>query len=276
MKHNLLSTLFVTLALAAPVTLVSAQSTATFELGFKALAAQIPSIAGEPLEDEHSGANGDSLQQTSTGLMVWRRADNWTAFTNGSRTWVNGPAGVEERANEERFEWEAVASSPTPTPTPAPVTPTPVAPLINKDQMARALLQIADMAPGYHTTVLGWIDGYRARAVFEADFPPSGPKVASDLYLYSDDASAQRVLDRTDSGREEFDLLPAPMSGVAGSKLYHQTLFYHGGDTGEIWIVFFRVRNVIGELRTTGLTSVSRPDQALRFAQLEADRLAAQ
>jgi hypothetical protein len=38
--------------------------------------------------------------------MAWRKADNWTAFTNGSRTWVNGPFGVMERDNEERFDWE--------------------------------------------------------------------------------------------------------------------------------------------------------------------------
>jgi hypothetical protein len=47
--------------------------------------------------------------------MVWRKADNWTAFTNGHRTWVNGPFGVMERPNEERFEWEAgSAASPPP------------------------------------------------------------------------------------------------------------------------------------------------------------------
>ncbi len=78
----------------------------SFKLGFKALAAQIPSVAGQPTEEEHYGPNGDSLQQTTRGLMVWRKADNWTAFTNGARTWVNGPFGVKERSNDERFPWE--------------------------------------------------------------------------------------------------------------------------------------------------------------------------
>ncbi len=67
----------------------------------------VPQVVGQPLEDEHWGANGDSLQQTTTGLMVWRKADNWTAFTNGSRTWINGPAGVQDRANDDRFPWES-------------------------------------------------------------------------------------------------------------------------------------------------------------------------
>ncbi|HZK66064.1 MAG TPA: hypothetical protein VFD42_00780, partial [Chloroflexota bacterium] len=75
-----------------------------FTLGFLALANQIPDVAGQPIEDEHYGPNGDSLQQTTTGLMAWRKADNWTAFTNGSRTWVSGPFGVVERANDDRFD----------------------------------------------------------------------------------------------------------------------------------------------------------------------------
>lgn len=79
-----------------------------FKLGFKLLADQIPDIVGQPLENEHWGDNGDSLQQTTTGLMAWRKADNWTAFTNGSRTWINGPSGVQDRPNGERFDWEAL------------------------------------------------------------------------------------------------------------------------------------------------------------------------
>jgi hypothetical protein len=78
-----------------------------YKLGFKALADQIPSVVGEPLENEHWGANGDSLQKTSKGLMAWRKADNWTAFTDGATTWLNGPNGLQSRPNTERFEWEA-------------------------------------------------------------------------------------------------------------------------------------------------------------------------
>ncbi len=78
----------------------------SFRLGFQALADQIPDVVGRPLENEHYGANGDSLQQTTTGLMVWRKADNWTAFTDGSRTWINGPFGVQDRSNDDRFDWE--------------------------------------------------------------------------------------------------------------------------------------------------------------------------
>ena len=78
-----------------------------FNMGFKGTADQIPYIVGQPLEDEHYQPNGDSAQGTTQGLMVWRKADNWTAFTTGSRTWVNGVNGVQERGNDERFPWEA-------------------------------------------------------------------------------------------------------------------------------------------------------------------------
>jgi len=137
------------LAVAAATVMLSgvalAQTTPQFKLGFKTLADMIPNVVGTPLEDEHYGPNGDSLQRTTTGLMVWRKADNWTAFTNGYITWVNGPFGLQQRLNSERFPWEstdlppvpdltsapiaaptaAPTPSPSPTPTPAPNAPQP-------------------------------------------------------------------------------------------------------------------------------------------------------
>jgi hypothetical protein len=77
-----------------------------FILGFATLASLIPDIVGEPLENERWEGNGDSLQATSHGLLAYRKATNTPAFTNGDRTWVNGPFGLQERANEERFDWE--------------------------------------------------------------------------------------------------------------------------------------------------------------------------
>ena len=79
-----------------------------FVLGFAALRAMIPGVVGDCLEDErHNAFNGDGLQRTTGGLMVWRKADNFTAFTDGHWTWVNGPYGLQRRLNSERFEWEA-------------------------------------------------------------------------------------------------------------------------------------------------------------------------
>ncbi|HEX2923829.1 MAG TPA: CAP domain-containing protein [Chloroflexota bacterium] len=77
-----------------------------FQLGFRTLADLIPEVVGEPLTAEQSTASGDCYQPTSTGMMVWRKADNFTAFTDGGRSWINGPYGVQARANSERFSWE--------------------------------------------------------------------------------------------------------------------------------------------------------------------------
>lgn len=87
--------------------LLALQALCVFQLGFATLRAEIPGVVGDCLEDErHSGENGDALQRTSRGLLVWRKADNWTAFTDGYRTWINGPFGVQTRLNTERFDWE--------------------------------------------------------------------------------------------------------------------------------------------------------------------------
>ncbi|MCY4438396.1 MAG: hypothetical protein OXE05_13835 [Chloroflexi bacterium] len=99
-----------------------------FVLGFATLRDLIGhNIVGACLENERYNAIGDSNQQTTGGLLVWRKADNRTAFTNGYRTWINGPNGLERRLNTERFPWEpdyAPDGTPTPTPTPLP-TPSP-------------------------------------------------------------------------------------------------------------------------------------------------------
>ena len=96
-----------------------------FVLGFNTLRDLIGhDIVGECLENEHYNEIGDSVQQTTGGLMAWRKADNWTAFTDGYRTWINGPNGLVMRLNTERFEWEAdyAPGGGIATPTPEPIT----------------------------------------------------------------------------------------------------------------------------------------------------------
>lgn len=118
------------LILAIPVS-ASIVEEPRFQLGFATLAGLIPDVVGVPVENErHNPINGDGLQQTTNGLMVWRKADNWTAFTNGYWTWINGPYGVQNRSNAVRFEWEAelgrtieVVSSPEPALSPVVVPP---------------------------------------------------------------------------------------------------------------------------------------------------------
>lgn len=86
----------------------SVSSPCRFVLGFEALHDLIPQTVGTCLDDEwHDPQSGDGLQHTTRGLLVWRKADNHTAFTDGYRTWVNGPQGIQKRLNSQRFAWEA-------------------------------------------------------------------------------------------------------------------------------------------------------------------------
>ena len=78
-----------------------------FVLGFKALHAMIPDTVGACLENEqHHPIEGVTLQRTKNGLLVWQKGTNHTAFTDGYRTWVSGPLGLQQRLNTERFDWE--------------------------------------------------------------------------------------------------------------------------------------------------------------------------
>jgi hypothetical protein len=100
---------------AAPVQAAPpAQASCQFVLGFATLRTLIgPQIVGDCVENERfNPANGNAEQRTTGGLMVWRKADNWTAFTDGYRTWINGPSGLQQRLNHQRFPWEADAGAP--------------------------------------------------------------------------------------------------------------------------------------------------------------------
>lgn len=79
----------------------AAAAACMFHAGFKTLHDLIPEIVGACTADEaHNPSNGDALQRTTKGLLVWRKADNWTAFTDGSTTWLIGACGLESRPND--------------------------------------------------------------------------------------------------------------------------------------------------------------------------------
>ena len=104
LRITLLAPLLFLLASRSPAGAASCR----YVLGFATLHDLIPDTVGDCLVDEHHRAeSGDGLQETARGLLVWRKADNETAFTDGYRTWVNGPFGLQERLNTQRFAWEA-------------------------------------------------------------------------------------------------------------------------------------------------------------------------
>ena len=109
MGRRLFTMLLLLLPLIAGAPLARAQSSppCQFVLGFALLHRLAPAAIGECVDDQAAAANGDALQHTANGLLVWRKADNFTAFTDGATTWVNGPFGLEQRRNQQRFSWEA-------------------------------------------------------------------------------------------------------------------------------------------------------------------------
>jgi len=121
-----------------------------FVLGFATLEDIIPQQVGQCMENEqHNPETGNGLQRTTDGLLVWRKADNITAFTDGYRTWVDGPHGLEERLNTQRFAWEAnPAGFPVIPDASVGVAQTPVAPDIRQalQRFMVARLQRQDQA----------------------------------------------------------------------------------------------------------------------------------
>src|SRR5262249_29180817 len=79
---------------------------------------------------------------------AWRKTDNWTAFTDGDRTWIQGPAGIQDRPNAERFSWESDAGAPGTTlvgPAPAPAAP----PASTAERCAELAPQVAALRARY-------------------------------------------------------------------------------------------------------------------------------
>ena len=167
-----------------------------FQAGFKALRERIPKIVGDCLEDEHyDPLNGNSLQSTSGGLLVWRKADNWTAFTDGATTWVNGPFGLQSRGNGERFPWEdTVSQPPSPPPPPNPSIP-------QLQQVIAAAAARAGIAPSAVQVI-----SLQAREWPDTSLgcPRPGEMYAQRItpgYLVVVEAAGQRLEYHTDEGR---------------------------------------------------------------------------
>ena len=57
--------------------------------GFAFLKSLLGDVMGDPLECEHANPeNGDTLQQTTTGLSFYRKSTNTATFTDGWSHWA--------------------------------------------------------------------------------------------------------------------------------------------------------------------------------------------
>jgi hypothetical protein len=76
-----------------------------FALGALDLRRQIGEAIGVPLECEHAGsAAGETLQQTTTGLVDYQAGTNTVTFTDGWHHWALTPQGM--------VAWEGSQSNP--------------------------------------------------------------------------------------------------------------------------------------------------------------------
>ncbi|HEY8745319.1 MAG TPA: hypothetical protein VIU62_19695 [Chloroflexota bacterium] len=184
MRYRLLCTLTSWLVMLT-ATLLSAPAAQAescgFVLGFATLHALIPQHVGACLEQEqHNPANGDGFQQTTGGLLVWRKSDNHTAFTDGYHTWVNGPHGLQERLNSQHFPWEDAGSGAGPD----LVTPDPVQllqdyyALINQHAFTEAYALWANPPAPYGQ----FVAGYATTAAVDSAFgSPEGNSAAGHI-----------------------------------------------------------------------------------------------
>jgi len=93
-----------------PAAAAAAPAACGFALGFATLHDLIPDVVGDCVANAAPQPDGDVQQPTVNGMLVWRKADNWTAFTDGAMTWINGPCGLQSRPNTLVFPWETGAT----------------------------------------------------------------------------------------------------------------------------------------------------------------------
>lgn len=73
----------------------SSGQTPTFAAGIAQLKQQLGETMGTPIECEHAAsADGNTIQQTTTGLAAFDRATNTASFTDGWRHWAITARGM--------------------------------------------------------------------------------------------------------------------------------------------------------------------------------------
>jgi hypothetical protein len=79
-------------------------------------------IVGECSGNPSETSTGDLTQTTTRGVLVHRIADGVTAFTDDTTTWLDGPEGLQSRANADRLAWEPPVETPVASQPAPPVT----------------------------------------------------------------------------------------------------------------------------------------------------------
>lgn len=189
-----------------------------YKLGFKIIADQIPQIVGQCRTKEDYGSNGDSLQLTTGvdgkgGLLAWRKSDNWTAYTNGYNTWVNGPNGIQKRLNTERFSWENDPIAPVEKP---PANNFPPALNMNSTDIVNQFISGGDR---HKTEIANGANSKYYNAVGPViDYRLEGKQLIVDMLLDNSGNTTPIVID---FNRSDANLEFRPLQGQGYSRLYN-------------------------------------------------------
>jgi len=283
-RVSLFSALAFSAAMLAPMAQAApAPQACEFKLGFAALASLIPDEVGQCLADESfNPVNGDSRQPTTGGLLVWRKADNWTVFTNGTSTWLNGPQGLQQRANDRRFTWEIDAGSFASAEADASLQG--LAELLPEDLLAATLntAEVQALAPSGQQWWEGFPYTYRAPFAGAPDTAGLGQRLAVgrfyqtvqdteivdtldlDLLLFADQAAATAAMD-TLAARlgEERSVIPGPL---VGDEATYFTADDEEEPANELASVLFRSGAVVGNVRVTRRDPAESVDVLARYA----------
>ena len=85
-----------------------AEAACDFSQGFATMRDLVgAAVVGECRENERQNpGNGNAEQRTVNGILVFRALDGRLLFSTETRTWINGPDGLADRPNNQRFPWE--------------------------------------------------------------------------------------------------------------------------------------------------------------------------
>jgi len=82
-----------------------------FQNGFAIVAGMIPNSIGSCVSDQRpANDQGDTMQETTNGLLTWTKATNVTEFTTGSHTYVYSSYGLILRDGMTSYPWEGITS----------------------------------------------------------------------------------------------------------------------------------------------------------------------
>jgi hypothetical protein len=282
--------------------------------GFKALRDKIPQIVGECVSDEtHDPQSGNTVQQTTGGLLVWRQADNWTVFTNGITTWLNGPTGLVSRPNGgPLFAWEMSAPASTPVtaasspaavtqPTSPPAAPASSAPAAAASAPALALDQLVLSADdfGEKPKDTDTKKGSDSRAswyeiIYRTERNPQssrvkGPQVTVNrVYRAKDEATARQLFEEQ-AATQATSLPEAKQLKIDYSSLGPQAMNAIGDDLRAVgacgdcneedkltrhYRVVLRVGSIVETLYTYGIEGGNNPNVVFSLAEKLERRIA--